>query len=259
MRCKTRKQYIHILSVTFLLFSLNPILFSLTTENSASANALSGMTILSASPADYTLSPLIGESGICLSWHQLYGISDINFYGLHSAFPVKPLILATGIDYLAHQDYRWQNEYLALSIKLSSFRLGATQHLIYEKIEDQSWYTWDNDFALSFQNIRLVSEIRCNNIRTEEKTFTLAAAFNANENSSFAASYSFRPKEKDSYSLATSLTIAKPLIIQSSWQNEPARFGLGLKVLIGKLNLMYAVRTHTELNLTHIVDLGSAW
>jgi len=32
-----------------------------------------------------------------------------------------------------------------------------------------------------------------------------------------------------------------------------------LKVLIGKLNLMYAVRTHTELNLTHIVDLGSAW
>ena len=130
---------------------------------------------------------------------------------------------------------------------------------IYEKIADQSWYTWDNDFALSFQNKRFGSEIRCNNIRTEERTFTLSANFNANENSSFATSYSFRPKEKDSYSLATSLSIAKPLIIQSSWQSEPARFGLGLKVLIGKVNLMYAVRTHTELDLTHIVDLGSAW
>ena len=64
------KQYIHILSVTFILFCSNPFLFSVTTENSASANALSGITMLSASPADYTLSPVIGESGICFSWHQ---------------------------------------------------------------------------------------------------------------------------------------------------------------------------------------------
>ena len=256
---KTGKQYIYLLSVTFILFCSNPFLFSVTTENSASANALSGITMLSASPADYTLSPVIGESGICFSWHQPFSISDINVYGLHSAFPVKPLIVATGIDYLAHTDYSWLNEYLALSTSFSFFRIGATQHLIYEKIADQSWYTWDNDFALSFQNKRFGSEIRGNNIRTEERTFTLSANFNANENSSFATSYSFRPKEKDSYSLATSLAIAKPLIIQSSWQSEPARFGLGMKVLIGKVNLMYAVRTHTELDLTHIVDLGSAW
>ena len=81
----------------------------------------------------------------------------------------------------------------------------------------------------------------------------------ANESSSFSSTYSWRKNDRNNYCLATSFAIAKPLLLQCSWQNEPARFGVGMKVMLGKMSVMYAVRTHTELGLTHIVDLGSAW
>lgn len=244
----------------FLLFVfVSPFLAAATMDNSASANALSGITILSTSPADYLISPLIGTTGICLSWQQPYGINNLNLYGLHSAFPIRPVILATGIAYLDHPDYRWQDEYLALSASFSGLRLGITQHLIYEKIEAESWLTWYNDFALAYQKKGWGAEIRGNNIQTEDFALTFSGSIPANETTLISPAYTFREKAKDSYCLATSFIIAKPLSLQCSWQNEPARFGLGMKVLIGNINVMYAVRTHTELGLTHIVDLGSAW
>ncbi len=258
MRLKAGKRHIFITAMLFLLCCC-PFLTAVTIENSASASALSGVTILSNSPADYLISPIIGSSGICLSWQQPYSINEINIYGLCSAFKVKPFTMATGIVYLAHPDYRYQDEYLALSTQLSCFHFGLTQHLVYEKIDEQSWYTWDNDFALAVQKNKVSTEIRCNHLRTDEMVVTFSAAVMANESSNFSSSYSWHKNENNNYCLATSFAIAKPLLLQCSWQNEPARFGIGMKVMLGKINVMYAVRTHTELGLTHIVDLGSAW
>ncbi|HNV92418.1 MAG TPA: hypothetical protein PLN17_02645 [Candidatus Cloacimonas sp.] len=259
MRFKVGREYIVVITTMLILLCYSSYLISVTTENSASASALSGVTILSDSPADYILSPIIGSSGICLSWQQPYSIDEINIYGLHSAFKVKPIIVATGIAYLAHPDYRYQDEYLALSAEWSCFHFGLTQHLVYEKIEEQSWFTWDNDLALALQKNKIKTEIRCNHLRTEDIAVTLSAAVIANESSSFSSTYSWRKNDRNNYCLATSFAIAKPLLLQCSWQNEPARFGVGMKVMLGKMSVMYAVRTHTELGLTHIVDLGSAW
>ncbi|HNW24534.1 MAG TPA: hypothetical protein PLE33_02240 [Candidatus Cloacimonas sp.] len=259
MRRKAVKQSIYLRLLIFTLLCRCSFLSCITTENSASANALSGITILSVSPADFSLSPVIGKSGICFSWHQPFGVKDISVYGLHSAFPIKPLLIATGIDYLAHPDYRWQDEYLALSASFSAFSIGATQHLLYEKIEDQVWFTWKSDFAIAYKEKNFAGEIRCNDISSSNKALTLSAAVTAAENTTIASAYSFLPEEKDCYALASSFAVAKPILIQCSWQSAPARFGLGLKVLTGNWNLMYAVRTHTELGLTHLVDLGYAW
>jgi hypothetical protein len=259
MRRKAVKQSIYLRLLIFILLCGCSFLSCITTENSASANALSGITILSVSPADFSLSPVVGKSGICFSWHQPFGVKDISVYGFHSAFPLKPLIIATGIDYLAHPDYRLQDEYLALSASFSAFSIGATQHLLYEKIEDQVWFTWKSDFAIAYKEKNFAGEIRCNDLGSSHKALTLSAAITAAENTTFASAYSFKQEEKDSYALATSFAVAKPFLIQCSWQSVPARFGLGLKMLTGNWNLMYAVRTHTELGLTHLVDLGYAW
>lgn len=226
---------------------------------SASASALAGITILSESPADYSLSPLIAVDGVCLSWQRPFGLADTDLIGLHSAFSKDSWFLATGLDYLSHPDYRWQDEYLSLGVVWGGLKLGATQHLVYEKIADESWFTWDNDFALAFANDDYGSELRYNNARGQDASVTLSASSRLRQNARLASSYTWHKNQRNSYALATTYQVVSGFQLCSSWQSEPTRYALGLELGWNKLNLCYAVQTHPELNLTHSLNLGSKW
>lgn len=229
------------------------------TENSASANALSGITLLSESVSDFYLSPILGSTGICATWYKPFGNTDTAIYGLHSAFLMRNVIVATGINYLDHQDYRWQDEYLSLSLNYSSLALGASQHLVYEKIGEDSWYKWDNDYGAKISSKTAAAELRYLRARSDDASLVLSASTQLNTSSSVCSAYTWRKRDKGSYAFATSYQIASPLVLQSSWQSEPARFGMGLKVIMGKLALMYGIRSHPELSLTHCLDLEATW
>jgi len=226
---------------------------------SASASALSGITLLSDSPADFTLSPLIASTGICASYQKPFNLSDTSLYGLHSAFSQGVLSFASGINYLDNPAYRWQDEYLCLGLVLASIKLGATQHLIYEKIASDTWFTWDNDYALGFEGSDYGMELRCNNARSSDAALVLSACSRVGSQTRMASSCTWRRHERSSYAVASVYQIAKPLALQTSWQDEPSRFGFGIRVSIKGIDLQYAVQTHPELSLTHSVDIGTAW
>lgn len=228
-------------------------------EYSASANALSGITMLSQSVGDYALSPVVGASGVCSSWHKPFGNAETSIYGFHTAFPTGSFIVATGINYLDHPDYRWQDEYICLSINHAGFAMGATQHLVYEKIAEDSWFNWNNDFAIRYMGDLYGSEIRYIRSGTEDAAWILSAQNKLSSSTTVCTAYSWRKNGEDTYAVASSVQIASPLLLQCSWQSEPARFGVGVKFIVNKLELMYGIRSHAELSLTHCLDLGVAW
>lgn len=244
--------------VVLLCLFITPIKAVLT-EYSASANALSGLSILSGSVSDFYLSPLVNSSGICATWNKPFGNAETSVYGLHNAFYVGKIMVATGINYLNHPDYRWQDEYLSLSLNYSSLALGATQHLVYDKIGDESWFAWDNDFGLSISSKQASTELRYLRSRSADAQLILSVSQKLNEYSTVASAYTWHKGEPGTYAFASSYQIAKPLLLQCSWQSEPARFGAGMKVVAGKFALMYAVRTHSELSMSHCLDLEATW
>lgn len=235
------------------------ILGAVNLEGSASANALSGLTAISQSVGDYSLSPVIGLTGACSTWQKPFSQAETSIYGFHTAFRTGSFIVATGLNYLNHPDYRWQNEYLALGIYHAGFALGVSQHLEYEKIAQESWYDWKNDFALKYNGSEYGSEIRYQACGSSDAAWTLSATHRLSKAAEVCSAYTWHKQQPDSYSVASSVRIATPLLLQTSWQSEPARFGAGLKFSISKVELMYAVRTHAELSLTHCLDLGILW
>lgn len=241
------------------IFLYSGVAYAVTAEYSASANTLSGITMLSQSVSDYALSPVIGTTGVCSTWHKPFSNPETSIYGLHTAFPTSNFIIASGINYLNHPDYRWQDEYLSLSINYSGFALGATQHLVYEKIATDSWYNWCNDFALRYAGDTYGSEIRYIGSGSDDAAWILSAQNKLSPSTTVCSSYTWRKNGNDCYAAASSIQIASPLLLQTSWQSDPARFGMGLKFIINKLELMYGIRSHPELNLTHNIDLGFRW
>lgn len=245
--------------LSLLLVCLAPVLWALGGEYSASAAALSGVTMLSESVSDFSISPVITRCGFSASWQRPFGISDATTYGLHNAVPLAPFIMATGINYLSHPDYRWQDQYLSLELAGGGFALGATEHLIYEKIGDHSWYTWDNDLGLRWESGDYGTEIRYLHCRGADAALVLSALTDFGGGTTVCSSYTWRKDAEDSYAVATSCELVPGFLLQSSWQSEPARFGLGCKFRLDRWELMYSLRTHPELDLTHSVDLGVAW
>ncbi len=247
--------WLYLLCISFVCAPLRAI----GTETSASASSLSGITLLSVSPSDYIISPIIGQTGISSGFQVPYGIAGVATYGLHTAFPVRNFIAASGIVYLNHPDYRWQDEYLALGVYYKGLKLGATQHLRFEKIANEGWLTWDNDFAIAVNSKQYATELRYNSCQTRDAALTMSASTKVNESATLCSAFTWRKHEADNYSVASSYQVARSLKLNCSWQSQPARFGVGITVLMGKLNLLYAVRTHTELSLTHNLDLGASW
>ena len=241
-----------------LLLLLYASLYGVVTEYSASSNSLSGITLLSDSPADYILSPVVASTGFCSTYFKPFGNSETTIYGLHTAFVNGGFIVASGLAYLSHPDYRWQDEYLCLSFNYEGFSLGATQHLVYEKIAEDSWYNWENDFGFAYRGDEYGTEFRYIRVRGNDAAFILSASRDMGV-SEVCTSYTWRKGEEGSYAVGTSTTLAAPLQLISSWQSDPARFGAGLKFFIGNLELMYGIRTHPELNLSHSLDLVFYW
>jgi hypothetical protein len=48
----------------------------------------------------------------------------------------------------------------------------------------------------------------------------------------------------------------KNFAIITSYQYSPDRFGIGVKFKIKKINIIYGIRTHQELDLTHALSIG---
>lgn len=215
--------------------------------------------MLSGSVSDFAISPLITGSGFSASWHRPYNIPEATIYGVHNAVVLSPLITATGISYLNHPDYRWQDQYVALSLHFSGLSMGATQHLIFERIDEEGYYTWDNDLGLSWISGGYGTELLYRHLQSDDAELQVSALTDLGGGTAVCSGYVWRKNADDCYRVGTSTELLPGFLLQSSWQSEPARFGLGCKIMVERWQLMYSLRSHPELSLTHSLDLGIAW
>jgi hypothetical protein len=229
-------------------------------EETASANALSGITFLSDNVGDRHLSPIITTSGIDFSYHYPFGDGDAGVIGFHNAFRTGLFNTAVGISVLNHPDYRWQDHYLSVNIGSQELALGYTQHLLFERIgEDDSYYTWTGDVALGFQGDPYGTEIRYIRMGTSDAQLHLTASTIFAYDITVATDYVYSKRYPDSFRCATSYDIAGVLQIMTSWQDEPPRFGFGVGLRFAGGNITYAMRSHPRLNLSHSFDIGFTW
>jgi hypothetical protein len=230
------------------------------TEDSASANALSGITLLSWSVSDFALSPTIPATGIAFSCHFPYSVPECGVYSLNTATSLNPFIVSAGISYLDQGDYRVQDLHLGMAFHYNSLSIGYAEHLLYEKVSTgNSYHTWNGNLSLSYRGDTYGTEIRLMHPGAEDAELNLSASTRVAQGVNCASTYIYSPHEEDSYRVATAIEIGEPILLMASWQSNPARFGAGLKFRYKAGEITYGIRTHTDLKLSHSLDLGFTW
>lgn len=243
-----------------LLLAITLPLSATIVEYSPVANALNGVTALSDSPADYALSPVIGVTGLSCFYHKLFNTSGISVYGLHNAFAKYPFIMAVGTTYLDNPEYRYYDPYVSLSLNLDGAALGYTQHLVYDSIQgSDARYKWLGDVALRIDSGDYGSEVKYIRMGSDDAQLHLTATAALSEGIDTATSYVWEPKGKSFFCASASTSFTKYFALYSSWQTEPARFGVGIRIIVNDISVIYAVRSHPELDLSHSFGFEAHW
>lgn len=240
-----------------LLMSLP--LSALIPDNSASASALAGITLLSQSVADFQLSPALPFSGVAASAQLPFGATEAATFSLSAAHRLKFMVFNAGVTHSGDADYSAQDFRLGLSFNLGEFNAGYSQHLCLESAAAENHQSWSGDAALSYRGEIYGYEARLLRIGREDTELHLSVSTRIIEGIQAASSYVYTPEGPDGYRLATSIEVIDNLLLQSSWQSSPNRFGAGLKFQLEGWDLMYAIRTHPDLRLSHSLDLGYSW
>ncbi|HOY84789.1 MAG TPA: hypothetical protein PLQ80_05800 [Candidatus Syntrophosphaera sp.] len=228
-------------------------------QNTASANALAGITLLSQSVADFQLSPALPFTGIAASGHLPFSAPEAGTFSLSAAHKLSFLVLNAGASHSGDADYSLQDFRLGLGINLGGLSAGYAQHLILESASTGSYQSWCGDAVLAYRSPGYGYEARLLRIGREDTELHLSVSTAIVQGIEAATSYVYTPAGPDGYRLATSIEVTDNLLLQSSWQSSPNRFGAGLRFQLKGWDLMYAVRTHPDLRLSHSLDLGYSW
>jgi len=74
-----------------------------------------------------------------------------------------------------------------------------------------------------------------------------------------ALGYFYSKNYQDNFRVGVNTELNQFLSLYGSWQNEDSRFGLGFKVKVESLSLIYAVRTHPKLDPSQAISLELSW
>lgn len=229
-------------------------------EESASAIALSGITALSDSPSDQMLSPLIRDEGVSFNYHLPFGQADAQVWGVHYATEYDFIHAGFGSAWMNHPDYNYRNYYLNASLEHEGIVLGYTQHLVHESFStDDSYLRWLSDLGISSNIDDYGAEIRWLRVASLDAQWHFSALYRFAPESASAVSYVHQPHGDDSFRSCISLAASELLLFAASWQSHPSRFGFGLRFNYGSLALIYAIRTHLELNADHSLEVRFQW
>lgn len=242
-----------------LLLCVLPLAASID-EDSAMANALSGLSLLSHSVADYRISPVMNLSGFCTNYYRPFNSPDISIFGLHNAIRLNHLYVGIGNSYLHHADYTRHNPYLNAHFSVLGLSVGATGHMVYDSVADEDGeYAWYYDLGAALKSGDYVAEMKLlrSNSPIQQVAYSLKGKLG--EDLDAAIGFVSQRDEKDYYRVAVSAYLHRFITLYGSWQNDPNRFGMGLQVNPGKWSIMYSIRSHTALDPGHAVSLDIYW
>ncbi|NLN85950.1 MAG: hypothetical protein GX135_07645 [Candidatus Cloacimonetes bacterium] len=248
----------HLILGCLLLLTLP--LNALLPQNTASANALAGITLLSQSVADRQHTPALPFTGLAISASVPFSDGPSTAVSLEAAQNFDFLNLGVGATHSGDYDYNSQDFRLGLALCFGDFVAGFSQHLFLERAGDiSSHQSWNSDLGLAYRGAGYGYEARVLNLAKPEQELHLNVSTKILDGVKAGAGYVYSSNGDGGYRFATSIDLGENLLLQSSWQNNPSRFGAGLKFKLKDWDLMYSIRTHSALKLSHSLDLGYIW
>jgi hypothetical protein len=229
-------------------------------EHTATANALNGITLLSDSVADYAISPTIGQTGVATFYNRPFNMSEIAILGFATAASRNRFIFAGGSTYLHHSDYSWHNPFLSGSYHYYGIALGVSGHMVYDSVKDEdSEYDFSYDLGAKYSHKDYAAELKYLRVGSADEQLVISMKASLSEGVYTATSYVYETGGKDYFRAGIQTEINQYLSVYGSWQNEPNRFGLGARLGIEPWSLMYSLRTHPQLDVSHALALQRDW
>ncbi|MCK9557877.1 MAG: hypothetical protein PHQ78_03220 [Candidatus Cloacimonetes bacterium] len=242
-----------------LLICVLPLAASID-EDSAMANALSGLSLLSNSVADYRISPVMQIRGFCTNYMRPFNSPDISIYGLHNAISLNNLFIGVGNSYLYHSDYTKHNTYLNAHYLLRGISVGATGHMIYDSVAGEDGeYEWYYDLGTAFNRGSYAAEIKLLRCKSPLQQTAYSLKGSLSEDLDAALGYVQQKEQNDYFRVAVTANLLSLITLYGSWQSDPNRFGMGVQVNTHTWSLMYSIRSHSTLDPGHAVSLDIYW
>ncbi len=253
--------------IIFLIFvNIQIIAIDLNLDKSAIHNATSGIALIYDSPSATSINPALCNPGIETSATYLFGLKELPYYNLHSAYKIKSFGLYLGNFYLDHEFYKENILNFALNYQLSNLSCGLSLRYLSNKVEN---YHNDSsiifDLGLTWKINNISSALAVKNISQstfiEEKLPTVylyESCYQVTDKSKIAVGLEKEDDFNFCFKLAARYDIFKLMSILSSYQFNPDRIGVGMVFNVFKFSIVYSVRTHQYLDLSHYISVGYA-
>jgi hypothetical protein len=226
--------------------------------------AHAGLALLFETPASQFSLPAAGAEGISSTYTNLFQMADLPVYSLFAAQKWHQQKFGFGCQMLNHPAYhemQWLANYRG---NWHFVQLGINGRYIQEKVaEENSASVFVADAGLGFvqKSLRLsfaVHNIGKNSLAGEELpvSFISEIVYDLQAQCRLGIGLEKQPNYDVAWRLGTMYELRSNFALHAGYQFQPDRFSGGLQFQVAHVSLMYAVQTHTSLDLTHAVSLA---
>ena len=248
-----------------LLFSISFLIaIDLNLPQSAVHNATNNLNLIYPTPSSMSMNPAICLPGMETSSTYLFNMEELPKYDLHLVIPWGKCCFHLGDTYLDHEFYSENNAVLGFNYSSHYLTAGFNVRLLSSKVKGyKDTGSTVIDGGLKWSNSNVSSALAVRNITQSEyegSILPIVYLWESCYQITKCSRISFGlEKENDfdfSFKFAGRYDILRQLSLISSYQFEPNRIGMGAVFNLYKFNLVYSVRTHQYLDLTHYISLS---
>ncbi len=228
---------------------------------SAALNSANSLLLLQDSPSNQKICPAIISNSVETSYLELYSDKDLCFYSLDIGKQFKFMNFGLGISSLNHPIYKENTANFAISKKILMIHFGTSFSYISTKINSKEEKSSSLSFGIKTEQNNWASQFSINKISLlksddKEMEINLENSYKITKNTKISVGL-FKENSFDfSFRIGLAQEFSKYLTLISSYQYLPDRFGMGMTFHLQKIYIIYGIRTHQELDLTHALSIG---
>jgi hypothetical protein len=257
-------QVLRVFIAMFFLVTGNELYsFYFKTYSDAQLISVSELSLLCDTPANILYQPASFNEGISASYSNPYGFSEINLIQLSLQKIFKDYALGFGSYFYNNPNISDIQIYSSFAYKYQNLQAGFSLNYYQMKVKNYSsdrllmldlgliWKHQNFKYAISYSNVTQSSMkgIEANSLIKFETTFEV------NTYSDIGISFEKEKYFDYRYAIASSFKFYKNNKINMGFMPNPSQFTTGIEINLDNKSLIYSIRTHQELDLTHSITL----
>ena len=249
----------------FWIFLFPIALFSIDLNLPVSAiqNAANGLALPIQYASITAIHPALENSGVETGVTYLYSITDLPYYLIHINYRWKNMGFYFGNERIQHPLYKENQTHFAMNYHYRNLHFGLqTRYLNNEVKNYDKCSIFVIDAGIAYNSNKFLSTFSLKNIFQSNLYNLSLPVFYVYEikYDLFEKSSLFLGIEKqESYDFifrgASTYQLFPFFSLLTSYQYEPQRIGFGIDVSLEKWAVIYSVRTHQYLKLTHYISV----